>query len=250
MRICLAVLVLACCSTVQAHIGSPNIFVEDKAGEYPVRVIIRPPNVVPGLAEISVRVSEPVQRVMVLPVFWKAGREGAPPPDEARLVRGETDLYSAQLWLMRSGAYSVDVTVEGARGKGTLVVPVNSIATNTRPMSRGYGLMLLALAGALFVGGLNIARAIFGESRLEPGVLPTSKDRWRGRVAMAVAAGVFSLMLLVGRKWWVSKITSTGTTYSTSHSGVGQGACRARPTHFDHQGGCLGTPRPMDPAHS
>jgi len=79
-----------------------------------------------------VRVHEPVHRVTVLPVFWRAGREGSPPPDEARLVRGETNLYSAQLWLMKPGAYSVDVTIEGARGKGTLVVPVNSMATNTR----------------------------------------------------------------------------------------------------------------------
>ena len=99
---------------------------EDKAGEYPVRVVIRPPNVVPGLAEITVRVQEPVQRVTVLPVFWRAGREGAPPPDEARLVRGETNLYSAELWLMKPGAYSVDVTDRGAarqrhsRGPGEL----------------------------------------------------------------------------------------------------------------------------------
>jgi hypothetical protein len=198
----LAVLVLACCATARAHVGSPNVFVEDKAGDYPVRVVIRPPNVVPGLAEISVRVPEPVQRVTVLPVFWKAGREGAPPPDVAKLVRGETNLYSAQLWLMKSGAYSVDVTVEGARGKGTLVVPVNSIATNTRPMSRGYGLMLGGLATILFVGGMMIAGAIFGEARLNPGVVPTSKDRWRSRIAMIATAGVFSLMLFGGKAWW------------------------------------------------
>ena len=129
--------------SAQAHIGSPNVFVEGKAGEYSVHVVIRPPPVVPGLAEVIVRVpEEPVQRVTVLPVFWNAGRNGAPPPDEAKLVRGETNLYSAALWLMRLGAYSVDITIEGARGKGTLVVPVNSMATNTRPMSRGYAGML------------------------------------------------------------------------------------------------------------
>ena len=139
MRACLAFLVLGCCLAAEAHIGSPNVFLEDKAGEYPVRVVIRPPQVVPGLAEITVRVQEPVQRITVLPVFWRAGREGAPPPDEARLVRGETNLYAAELWLMKPGAYSVDVTVEGVRGKGTLVVPVNSMATNTRPMSREIG---------------------------------------------------------------------------------------------------------------
>src|SRR5439155_16027730 len=159
----------------------------------------RPPNVVPGLAEITVRVQEPVQRITVLPVFWKAGREGAPPADVARPVRGETNLYSAELWLMTPGAYSVDVTIEGSRGKGTLVVPVNSMATNTRPMSCGYGAMLSVLAAVLFLGGLKIAGAIFGESRLDPGALQTKKDRWRGRVAMALTAVVLSLLVFGGK---------------------------------------------------
>jgi hypothetical protein len=202
MRTCVAIILLVGCLTAEAHIGSPNVFLEDKAGAYPVRVVIRPPQVVPGLAEITVRVSEPVQRITALPVFWKVGRKDAPPPDEAKLVRGETNLYSAQLWLMSPGAYSVDVTVEGPRGTGTLAVPVNSMATNTRPMSRSYGLMLAALGVVLFIGGLTIARAIFMESRLEPGTLPTRRDRWRGCIAMAVTAVALSLLAYGGKKWW------------------------------------------------
>jgi hypothetical protein len=203
MRACLAFCVFAFCLASEAHIGSPNVFFDGKAGEYSVRAVIRPPQVVPGLAEINVRVQgEPVQRVTVLPVFSRAGREGAPPPDEARLVRGETNLYSAALWLMKPGAYSVDITIEGSRARGTLVLPVNSMATNTRPMSRGYGMMLSSLAILLFLGALNIAGAIFAESRLEPGARPTKKDRWRGRGAMALAAGVFALLVFGGKKWW------------------------------------------------
>ena len=37
-----------------AHVGSPNVFFDGMAGPYAVRVIIRPPSVVPGLAEIVV----------------------------------------------------------------------------------------------------------------------------------------------------------------------------------------------------
>lgn len=203
MRTCLAFFIFGSCLAVEAHIGSPNVFFDGNAGAYAVRVVIRPPQVVPGLAEIAVRVpGGPVQRVTVLPVFWRAGRQGAPPPDEARLVRGETNLYSAALWLMKIGAYSVDITVEGARGKGTLVVPVNSMATNTRPMSRGYSVILSALGLILFVGGLRIAGAIFGESYLEPGTFPTKKDRWWGRAAMVLVAGVLALLLFGGKKWW------------------------------------------------
>ena len=203
MKTCLTLFVLVCSLAAEAHIGSPNVFFEGKAGEYLLRVVIRPPQVVPGLAEISVRVQgEPVQRVTVLPVFGKAGREGSPLPDEAKLVRGETNLYSAALWLMKPGAYSVDVTIEGSRGKGTLIVPVNSMATNTRPMSLGFGIMLSGLGIVLVLGGLTIAGAAFGESRLDPGALPTKKDRWRGHAAMALAAGILALMLFGGKKWW------------------------------------------------
>ncbi|MEO6035675.1 MAG: hypothetical protein ABIQ35_10500, partial [Verrucomicrobiota bacterium] len=202
MRTRLALFLLASCLAAQAHIGSPNVFLEDKAGEYPVRVVIRPPQVVPGLAEITVRVPEPVQRVTVLPVFSRTGRGGSPPPDEAKLVRGETNLYSAALWLMKSGAYSVEVMIEGPRGKGTLVVPVNSMATNTQPMARGYGLMLAFLGTILFAAGLKIASAVFSESRLDPGVIPSRRNRWHGRAAMLLAAGIFSLALWGGKKWW------------------------------------------------
>jgi hypothetical protein len=69
-------------------------------------------------------------------------------------------------------------------------------------MSRGYGMMLSALAILLFLGALRITGAIFGESRIEPGVRPTKKDQWRGRGAMALAAGVLALLVFGGKKWW------------------------------------------------
>ena len=77
-----------------------------------MRVVIRPPGVIPGLAEISVRVEgDSVQRVTVLPIRWNTGRQGAPPPDEAVPVRGDPNLYSAELWFMRDGAQSVEVEI-------------------------------------------------------------------------------------------------------------------------------------------
>lgn len=204
MRIWL--LLLVGCLSAQAHIGSPNVFFDGTVGEYRVQVIIRPPQVVPGQAEITVRTQGgPVDHVSVLPVFWNVGRKGAPPPDEARLVSGQTNLYSAALWLMKSGAYSVDVNVQGPRGEGTLIVPVDSIATNTRPMSRLYGIVLSILGIILFLGGLKIAGAMAGESRLEPGASPTRRDRWRARGGVALAAVLLSAMVFGGKKWWDSE---------------------------------------------
>jgi len=191
------------CQLAEAHIGSPNVFFEGRAGEYSLRVVIRPPQVVPGLAEISVRVENgPADHLTVLPVFWSTGRKGSPPPDEAKLVRGNTNLYTAALWLMKSGAYSVEVNVDGPRGKGTLVVPVNSIATNTKPMTPAYRAVLLGLGALLFVWGLNLAGVLARESRLEPGVLPTRRDIWRGRAAIGAGAVALCLLAFGGKKWW------------------------------------------------
>src|SRR5258707_14472331 len=103
---------------------------------------------------------------------------------------------------MKSGAYSVDVNIEGSRGKGVVVVPGNASATNTRPMSGPYRAMLVALGLALFLGGLKIAGMIFGESHLAPGAIPTKKDRWRGRAAVALAAVALGFGAFGGQKWW------------------------------------------------
>ena len=101
-------------------------------------------------------------RVTALPVFWKAGRKGAPPADEAILVRGETNLYATTLWLMKVGAYSVEVAVEGLRGGGSVTVPVNSIAISRRAMSPWFSAILGAVGLVLFIGAVRIAGAAFG----------------------------------------------------------------------------------------
>ena len=82
------------------HVGSKNVFFAGDAGPYPVSVVVRPPDVVPGLAEISVRVpgaAGDVERVTVRPVRWDAAPEGgAPPPDIALPVPGDPELHAAE----------------------------------------------------------------------------------------------------------------------------------------------------------
>lgn len=202
MRITL-LLWFAALGTAFAHIGSPNVYFEGTAGPYPVRVIVRPPGVVPGLAEINVRILDgDADRVTALPVYFRAGREGAPPPDLAERVRGETNLFTATLWFMESGAYSVDVSVEGSKGKGTVVVPVNSVAMTRNSMKPWFRNMLLALGSLLFASAVWLSGAAFSDSILEPGVPLTSKIRWRKRFAMACSAIVFAGLLTVGKLWW------------------------------------------------
>src|SRR5947209_8259591 len=84
----------------QAHVGSPNVFFEGQAGPHPLRVVIRPPAVLPGLAQVDVRVRNgAVTNVLLQTVFFEAGKEGAPDPVPAPAVAGETNLYNAAIWL-------------------------------------------------------------------------------------------------------------------------------------------------------
>ena len=120
MRVSLA---LAMAIVLSAHVGSPDVFRSGKAGPYAVDVVIRPPQVVPGIAEVLVRVADRrVSRVTVRPVYWRAGSRGAPSADEAEPVKDAPGSYAGRLWLMAAGSYSVHLTVAGSAGQGTLVV--------------------------------------------------------------------------------------------------------------------------------
>jgi hypothetical protein len=187
-----------------AHVGSPDTYFEGAAGPYSVRVIVRTPGVVPGLAQITVRLltQHPVHRVLVLPVFWDPKTAAPPPPDVAEPVPGDSTLYRAALWLMREGAYSVQVTVDGAEGPGTTLVPVMAVATQRLELRTPLGILLFCLGSLLFAGAVTLIWAAARESVLEPGTAPDSRDTRRARIAAAGGTLLLTLALLGGWAWW------------------------------------------------
>jgi hypothetical protein len=188
-----------------AHVGSPDTIFEGQAGPYAVRVVVRTPGVVPGLADIAVRITAgPAGSRVVTVIPLRGGLPTAqePPPDTARVVAGDSALYSAQLWLMRFGAYSVRVTVDGAGGPGSVIVPVNAVAVGRLDMKRPVAIALIALGLFLFVGAVTIVYAAVRESVLAPGEIPSPR-RQRAAVVVAILAGCcFVLYLLFGNWWW------------------------------------------------
>jgi hypothetical protein len=186
-----------------AHIGSPNVFFEGNAGPYPVHVVITPPEVIPGLAEISVRIeSGEAQRVTALPIRWNAGRKGSPAPDVAQLVPGETNLYHAQLWFMADGAQSVEIELTGAAGEGRATIPVDAVARRVMGVPRSLGIVLTVLGLALVAALISIVGAAVRESALEPGLAPSQRRRWWAGGAMGGTAVLVSLFLWFGKQWW------------------------------------------------
>ena len=196
--------VAAIALVASAHVGSPDTFFEGAAGPYPVRVIVRSPGVVPGLAQITVRLLGParVRRVLVLPVYWDPRTAAPPPPDIAARVPGDSTLYSAALWLMTGGSYSVQVTVEGDAGTGTAQVPVMAVATRRLALAWSLGAGLLAFGVFLCVGAVTLVGAAVRESGLDPGAAPDPRRTRRARIAMVVSVAVLAGALLGGRAWW------------------------------------------------
>jgi hypothetical protein len=186
-----------------AHVGSPNVIFDGKAGPYDVRVIVRVPSVVPGLAEVDVRVLHgDATSVRIQPVFWRTGASGSPSADEAKPVNGARGLYSGQLWLMARGAYSVYVTVDGPNGHGTASVPVMSVATGRLGMSAGLVATLASLGILLVAGLITIAYVAAGESVVEPGLTIPAAGRKRARLVGIIAVPVLAIILFGGAKWW------------------------------------------------
>ena len=187
-----------------AHVGSPDTFFEGAAGPYPVRVIVRSPGVVPGLAQITVRLlgATRVQRVLVLPVYWDPRTAAPPPPDIAARVPGDSTLYGAALWLMTGGSYSVQVTVQGDAGVGTAQVPVMAVATRRLALQWSLGAGLLAFGVFLCVGAVTLVGAAVRESGLEAGAAPDPRRTRGARIAMLVSVAVLAGALLGGRAWW------------------------------------------------
>ncbi len=187
-----------------AHVGSPNTYFEGAAGPYRIRVIVRPPGIVPGQADITVRFLDGrrAERVLVQPL--RGGRPTAlePPPDTATSVPGDPMLYGARLWLMEGGAYSVRVLVTGAAGEGTAIVPVNSLATRRLGFSVPLAAVLLVLGAVLVIGAISIVGAAARESVLAPGEEPDRPRSIRAWWARAVAALLLGLGVLGGKQWW------------------------------------------------
>jgi hypothetical protein len=199
-----ALALLALVST--AHVGSPDTFFSGKAGPYDVRVSVRLPGVIPGRAQVTVRVigaTDPTaHRVAVRAGQWNVGLQGAPPPEPAAPVPGDPTLYAAELWFMTPSSYQRAVDVDGPSGTGTAIVPVLALATAERTMPPWLGTVLAALGVLLTAGFLTIVGAAVRESVLPPGATPDLVRRRRAQYGIAGSLIGAALILWGGYAWW------------------------------------------------
>ncbi len=194
-------------TTALAHVGSPDLFHEGGAGPYTLLVTVRPPEVVPGVAEVQLRVlGGEAREIHLVPVpLEEGGARFAPTPDLAVRDRQDAAFFTGHLWLMATGSWEVRVTVDGAQGKGVLSVPVSSLPLRVSGMQPALGAVLAGLLLLLCAGMVSIVGAASRESRLEPGLSPGAADQRRAWKAMGLATVLVLLVVLGGGSWWSAR---------------------------------------------
>ncbi|MBJ6765478.1 hypothetical protein JGU66_32395 [Myxococcaceae bacterium JPH2] len=200
----LSLLLMGLSGVALAHSEVQDLFHEGLAGPYRLFVTVRPPAVIPGIAEVRVRTEhDDVDMVEVVPLPLEgAGSHLTPAADVATRSERDSQSFQASLWLMTPGAWQVRVTAHGKRGSHTLAVPVRALPTRTEAMSTPFSALLLGLLVLLWMGAASVARAAAREARLAPGEKLSLRDRRRGNWAFAATALCMGLLVWVGGRWW------------------------------------------------
>jgi hypothetical protein len=188
----------------RAHVGSPDVYVEGNAGPYKLSVVVRPPLVIPGVADIEVRSqTSGIDRVEITPIpLTGEGSKHPPVPDAMQRPSADAQYFAGHLWIMATGSWQIRFFVSGNQGPGVFSVPVPATAMGTRKMERGLGTILAFLGVVLFLGLVGIIGAAAREAQLTPGAEAPSVPRRRAYVAMAVAFVVLLAAIVLGNKWW------------------------------------------------
>jgi hypothetical protein len=197
---------------LEAHVGSPDVFLDAAAGPYRLLVTVRPPHAIPGVADVEVRAtSGDVQDVRIVPLpLTGPGAQFAPVPDRATRSSEDPQLFTGHLWMMTAGAWQVRITATGERGAGLLAVPVPTLPQSTLAMTTPLRVLLVGLMLILACGFVAIVSAVAREATLAPGSSPDRRARRRGRIAGAIGACIAIAVVLLGNSWWRVEASNYG----------------------------------------
>lgn len=187
-----------------AHVNSPDVYFDGYAGPYHLLVTMRPPAVVPGVAQIEVRtVGNDVDQIKILPLrMIGVGAKMAPVPDLAKRSVDDPQLFTGSLWIMVRGSWKVEIQASGQKGAAQLDVPLPAVSTSAQPMQPGLGILLAVLGLALAAGLIGIIVAAARDAALPSDQAPALAQKKRGLTGMAVAAAIVLAAILFGNAWW------------------------------------------------
>jgi hypothetical protein len=167
-------------------------------------VMVRTPQMIPGVAEIDIRSDTPGVREMKATPLYIVGSGSKYPPAADTLEPAGSDgqTFAGKLWLMDAGSWQVRIQADGALGSGELALPVPAYARNTLPMQRWLGAILLGMLALLIVALVAIVGAARREGALIPGVAADKAHRRGAWRAMGVAFALVIAGLAIGNTWW------------------------------------------------
>src|SRR5215471_17742087 len=197
--------------TASAHVGSPDFYYDGYAGPYHVLVTVRPPMVVPGIAEIRIRgISAQIDRVEIVPMrLVGQGAKLAPAPDMAERSGSDPQLFTGKMWIMARGSWKVQINAEGAQGKGQVEVPFAAASTGSLRMQKWLGGLLGIFGLVLIVGLVGIVRAANREAVVDPGATPAPSQLRRAFVITTAAAVMLVGAVVFGNSWWKADASHT-----------------------------------------
>ncbi len=206
-------LTFAFCLPLSAHVGSPDVYLEGKAGPYNMTVVVRPPAIVPGIAEVEVYLRGKlapgeIPSLKIQPITYATQKLGAPVPDVLKQSSSDPQYFTGQVWFMGTGSYDVRVIAKGSRGEGVMSVPTPSTSRAVLGMPRGMGILLFGLMMFLVIGAVNVVGAAVREAELTPGAPPDARSRSKARIAMAVSLVAFAAVVWLGNSWWSAEASS------------------------------------------
>jgi hypothetical protein len=209
-RVCQFICVLLLPLAGTAHVNSPDVYFDGYAGPYHLLVTLRPPPVVPGVAQVQIRsVSNDVNEIKILPLrMIGVGAKMAPLPDPAKRSKDDPQLFTGSLWIMVRGSWKVQVQASGSKGTAQLEVPLPAVSTSSQPMRAGLGILLAFLGLALGAGLIGIIFAATREAALNAGEGPAPAQNRRGRIGLGIAAVIVVAAFVLGNRWWGSEASA------------------------------------------
>jgi len=179
---------------------------ESAAGPYHLLITVNPPAMIPGVAEVHIRVtSGTVDSITITPIYVNGKDQGLPPAADSMQPSADPHWFAGNVWLMESGVWELHAEVAGPQGIAKVGIPVPAYARRTLPMPRSLGALLFALMLALAFGIVSIAGAAGREGVLPPAVTPSSRNLRLGRIAMAITGALVVAILTLGNWWWNAK---------------------------------------------
>lgn len=189
-----------------AHVGSPDVYYDGNAGPYHLLVTIRPPAVVPGVAQIQVRSlggNGDISKIEILPLTMGGPDASlAPRPDTMQRSADDPQLYNGNLWIMLRGSWKVQIQVVGKQGTSETAVPVAAVSMTAARMDKGSGTLLAAFGLVLVVGLISILRAANGPAQVAPRQSLTPDLKRRALVGMSIGAFVIAAIVVLVDIWW------------------------------------------------